>query len=67
MANAATTPTSRVRLDALANTPAETAKRRDVYDQAPEKEPRLRSPQEFYAEFTKRADVREILKQLAES
>ena len=32
------------------------------HDEAP-----LRSPQEFYSEVTKRPDVREILKQLAES
>lgn len=67
MPNAGTTPTVQVRRNAPAVAEAETAKRGDVYDPTIVSTPQSLSSKEFYAELTKRSDMREILKQLAEN
>jgi hypothetical protein len=77
MPKAATTPAPHLRQDVPANTTAtapapatapakETAAHDNGHRLTREAEPRLRSPQQFYAELTKRLDVQAFLKRLAD-
>ena len=65
MPETATTTTPHVRDEALADATAETAKPGDVRESADDKMLQAPSPREFYAELTKRADVRAFLQRLA--
>lgn len=69
MPKAATTPAPHGRHKALADSTTtatpETTRRDDGRDLTCEAEPCLRSPQQFYAELTKRPDVQAFLKRLA--
>lgn len=59
--------TSRVRREAPVDATAqEVAERNDAHGLARQEEARLRSPQEFYVELTRRPDVRAFLKRLAD-
>lgn len=67
MPKTATIPTRPARPKApAAATPSRTAGRDVAPGRFDAEEARPRPPQEFYAEMTKRPDVREILKQLAD-
>lgn len=75
MPKAAPTPVPHVRQESPANTTTsaaettpvrETPMHGDGHDLTRDSEPRLRSPQQFYAELTKRPDVQDLLKRLAD-
>lgn len=66
MPETTTTVTPQGRHEDLVEASAETTEPGNVRDRGNEKVPRLRSPKEFYAVLTQRADVRDFLQRLAD-